>query len=152
MCWNCCVEIARRTWEAAEMLAMTPSVVAITHGPWVPAHMQLWSVPSNVTDSCNIDPSSGQHGAMRRAGPRFGWWNVVHFFLQSVLLIHVLPPSSATIDPAQRQTLVDLYLATSGASWAVQDGWVSYAVSSNDPCTDSWHGVSCDFGNPQNVL
>jgi Leucine-rich repeat (LRR) protein len=51
--------------------------------------------------------------------------------------------SAGTVPSSERQALLDLYLATSGATWALRDGWSSDAVAlADDPC--SWYGVDCN--------
>jgi hypothetical protein len=58
-------------------------------------------------------------------------------------LSHVIRAgAAATVVPAQRAALVDLYVATNGAGWTVNTGWRDYATGS-DPCENSWAGVSC---------
>ena len=134
---------------------------------WVPAHMQVWCAPRQVSGSCNSRRDYGgdtdfadTRRVKRRAGrggvgrSRCSIAAVAHIILPVVLaaLLLVLPLVSAAIDPAQRQALVDFYLATNGTTWTVQDGWDSYAVASSDPCSPTWHGLTCDASDPQNVL
>jgi hypothetical protein len=45
---------------------------------------------------------------------------------------------------AQQSALIDLYVATDGASWSSSDsGWKDYLTGS-DPCNDVWDYVTCD--------
>ena len=60
----------------------------------------------------------------------------------------------SALAPAQRQALVDIYLALSGPNWPEQKGWENYTNASNDPCMAEWSGVTCDSSPPliyQNV-
>ena len=89
----------------------------------------------------------------RRANAAEGAWHgqkravPLCLALLIVVVSLVAPLASATVDPAQRQALVDVYNATSGSTWARTTGWASYPNSSNDPCANSWYGVACDAGN-----
>ena len=93
---------------------------------------------------------------MRRAGLSISWWkalaapvrkwNATLLFLQTAVVLHAIPLVSATIDPAERQALVDLYLATNGTAWTNHDGFNAYADASNDPCTRGWIGMTCVSG------
>ncbi len=47
--------------------------------------------------------------------------------------------TAATLDPAQRAALVDLYNSTRGEYWSISSGW-----GSGDPCEAGWYGVKCD--------
>ena len=55
----------------------------------------------------------------------------------------------ANVSQSEYQALVDLYNATSGASWRTQTGW----MSGTDPCylnaTSTWWGVGCVYGRGQ---
>jgi hypothetical protein len=49
----------------------------------------------------------------------------------------------------EKAALLELYSATSGATWVDRRGW---AVPTSDPCTSSWVGVSCTGSTPNHVL
>ena len=49
---------------------------------------------------------------------------------------------STQLPTTERQSLVDLYISTSGPSWRLNTGWSAYA-SGSDPCASGWLGVSC---------
>jgi hypothetical protein len=59
----------------------------------------------------------------------------------------VPPGARAKVSPGERQSLVNLYLATNGSGWAdITQGWHNHANSSVDPCDPSttvWTGVTC---------
>ena len=46
---------------------------------------------------------------------------------------------AATLNSAERTTLVNLYYSTTGDYWERRDNWLS-----GDPCTNQWWGVTCN--------
>ena len=42
----------------------------------------------------------------------------------------------------ERSALLDLYTSTDGPMWFNNEGW-----GKGDPCSDSWYGVFCFYGN-----
>ena len=61
--------------------------------------------------------------------------------LCAVVVATVCQLANATASAADRQALVDLYDAATGASWTVV--W-PVETAESDPCEDLWHGVTCD--------
>ncbi|WP_298211959.1 leucine-rich repeat domain-containing protein [Acidovorax sp.] len=60
----------------------------------------------------------------------------------SVRICYIPAPAPAAIPAAQRQYLLDLYNATTGAGWTNRTGWQTAILGSE--CT--WFGVTCDAG------
>ncbi len=58
------------------------------------------------------------------------------------------PCYSPAIDPAERQALVDLFLATDGGNWIDRKGWSSNGT--DNPC-DGWQLVTCTNSVPNHV-
>ena len=59
--------------------------------------------------------------------------------------------STYTLISSERSALVDLYAATSGASWSHNTGWVDSSGGS-DPCVNAWYGIVCwNGGQPTRV-
>ncbi len=57
--------------------------------------------------------------------------------------------ADGAVSQADRQGLVNLFLATGGTStWSSSViGWPGYANASSDPCEQEWEGVNCDVSN-----
>jgi len=61
--------------------------------------------------------------------------------IYSTLLVLGVPTAYATISLGERQTLLDLYTSTNGASWSNSSLWNGTVGTE---C--SWFGISCDIG------
>ena len=127
------------------LLAVAPRVWS-----WL-VHLAAWVVDASRADGCLRSSFCEREGSVVKGAQRGQQcqWTLFAFrvcFLLPVVCL-LVPLTTATLDPAQRQALVDVYNATSGPLWKSKTGWASYTDSSSDPCTNSWLGVLCDPSN-----
>ena len=68
------------------------------------------------------------------------------------LAVIATKPVLSQLLPVERSALVELYNATSGATWLRRSAWVADSNPANDPCLQSWEGVACSGTTPQHVM
>lgn len=64
------------------------------------------------------------------------------FILATTLFLTFSTLLTADVPQSERVALIAIYNSTNGATWTDNTRW-----DSNDPCTNDWHGVTCDDGN-----